>query len=329
MVLISKLVRKLLKYLLSPFVRKFLFDYSSQKKLIEISNCELSKEQTNIKIGDFILNKEPFLVGRFGWSELNTLIRFERFRQMNTFEKIFEWSTTNRYPFSNKCLLNEIHVKAGFYPVNEISLEKFREIMLVTMQEIDILGSWINGENNYLQFMKKIDFCKLEFLEPYFCENPWSKHLKNKKVLVIHPFTETIKNQYQKNRESIFLNREVLPEFDLKLMKTSFTNKGELVKHENWFENLESMFTQAISFEFDIAIIGCGSYGLPLAAKLKQYGKQAIHLGGATQLLFGIKGKRWTENPFFDNLFNSYWVYPSKDELPITASQIDNGCYWK
>ena len=46
---------------------------------------------------------------------------------------------------------------------------------------------------------------------------------------------------------------------------------------------------------FDVAIIGCGAYGMPLAAMLKQAGKQAIHLGGATQLLFGIKGKRWEE----------------------------------
>ena len=114
-----------------------------------------------------------------------------------------------------------------------------------------------------------------------------------------------------------------------KLMKTTFTNKGEQINHKNWFENLESMFIEAISFEFDIAIIGCGSYGLPLAAQLKKHGKQAIHLGGATQLLFGIKGKRWTQNESFNDLFNHYWVYPSINESPMSASQIDNGCYWK
>tara|TARA_A100000164_G_C21913753_1_gene777093 strand:- start:1101 stop:2090 length:990 start_codon:yes stop_codon:yes gene_type:complete len=329
MVLISKLVRKILKSFLSFFVRKSLFDFSSQKKLIDISNSELSKEETNKKIGEMILNEKPFLVGRFGWTELDVLIRFERYSKMNTIEKIFEWSRLNIYPFSKKCLLYEIHTKAGFYPVNKYSLEKFREIMIKTMPEIDILGSWLDGESNYIQFMKNIEFCKLEFLEPYFCKNPWSKNLKNKKVLVIHPFTETIKKQYELNREKIFLNKDVLPEFDLRLMKTTFTNKGAQVKHKDWFEKLESMFIEAISFEFDIAIIGCGSYGLPLAAKLKSYGKQAIHLGGATQLLFGIKGKRWAENPSFYKLFNNFWVYPSIDELPKTAVQIDNACYWK
>ena len=44
--------------------------------------------------------------------------------------------------------------------------------------------------------------------------------------------------------------------------------------------------------EFDVAIIGCGAYGLPLAVEAKRMGKQAIHMGGATQVLFGIKVNR-------------------------------------
>lgn len=325
---ISKLVRRILKNLFYFIVRKNLFDYSSQKKLTDISNLGLSKHHTNKKIGNLILSQAPFLVSRFGWTELNTLITFERFRQMNYFEKIYEWSITNRYPFSKQCLSNDLYTKAGFYPINKVSLEKFREIMISMIPEIDILGSWVNGENNYLGLMKRIEFCKLEFLEPYLCEKPWSKQLENKKVLVIHPFTDTIQNQYENKREKIFSNNDILPAFDLKVMKTTFTN-GKLEKDFNWFEKLESMFLEATSFEFDIAIIGCGSYGLPLAAKLKRHGKQAIHLGGATQVLFGIKGKRWAENPVFRKLFNDYWVYPSLDEIPITAKKIDNACYWK
>ena len=45
-----------------------------------------------------------------------------------------------------------------------------------------------------------------------------------------------------------------------------------------------------MKFDFDVALIGCGAYGFPLAAKLKTAGKQAIHLGGVLQALFGIKG---------------------------------------
>jgi glycerol-3-phosphate dehydrogenase len=49
--------------------------------------------------------------------------------------------------------------------------------------------------------------------------------------------------------------------------------------------------------DYDVALIGCGAYGLPLASHVKRKGKQSIHLGGGLQLLFGIKGKRWDDNP--------------------------------
>ena len=69
--------------------------------------------------------------------------------------------------------------------------------------------------------------------------------------------------------------------------------KGEFA---TWFDALEWMEQEVDKREFDIAIIGCGAYGFNLAAHIKRKGKKAIHLGGATQLLFGITGKRWEEN---------------------------------
>ena len=91
------------------------------------------------------------------------------------------------------------------------------------------------------------------------------------------------------------------------------------------------MKKQIDKVDFDIAIIGCGAYGMPLAAKLKGAGKQAIHLGGATQLLFGIKGRRWEENypSKIATFFNEHWVYPNKEETPQNAKVVERGCYWK
>ena len=92
------------------------------------------------------------------------------------------------------------------------------------------------------------------------------------------------------------------------------------------------MYQEAMKTDFDIAIIGCGAYGLPLAAKIKKAGKQAIHLAGATQLMFGIKGKRWEENEAFAYVrkwFNESWVYPAEEDIIQNANRVENGCYWK
>lgn len=81
--------------------------------------------------------------------------------------------------------------------------------------------------------------------------------------------------------------------------------------------------------DFDIALIGCGAYGMPLAAYVKQLGKQAVHLAGWTQMLFGIYGKRWVEDQQeFSKFINDYWIRPIKDETPISAKQVEGGCYW-
>ena len=88
------------------------------------------------------------------------------------------------------------------------------------------------------------------------------------------------------------------------------------------------MCNQIKKTEFDIAIIGCGAYGFPLAAFVKKLGKKAIHLGGATQILFGIKGKRWDNFETISKLYNQHWVYPDKSEYPDNYKMVGEGCYW-
>jgi len=93
---------------------------------------------------------------------------------------------------------------------------------------------------------------------------------------------------------------------------------------------LESMKQKIENIDFDICIIGCGAYGFPLAAHVKRMGKKAFHLAGVTQLLFGIKGRRWEESEVWPymNLFNENWVRPSDNEKPNNAQKVEGGCYW-
>ncbi len=165
---------------------------------------------------------------------------------------------------------------------------------------------------------------------PFLYKNPWSAALKGKKVLVIHPFEETIIKQYEK-REKLFKNPEVLPEFDLLTYKPvqGIGRAKNKLKYKTWFEALAKMKEDIKNIDFDIAIIGAGAYGMFLAQYVKSVGKQAIHMGGATQLLFGIKGNRW-DNCFGDLYYNKYWIRPSKDETPEGVELFERGtmAYW-
>lgn len=81
--------------------------------------------------------------------------------------------------------------------------------------------------------------------------------------------------------------------------------------------------------DYDVALIGCGAYGMPLAAHCKRMGKKAVHLGGALQLLFGIRGNRWeTEQDIYKQFMNEHWVRPLESERPKVALNVENACYW-
>jgi hypothetical protein len=77
-----------------------------------------------------------------------------------------------------------------------------------------------------------------------------------------------------------------------------------------------------------IVLIGCGGLSMPLAFKLKQRNIITIIMGGAIQILFGIKGSRWETHSVISNFFNDSWVFPSDDEIPNGADKIEGGCYW-
>ena len=265
-----------------------------------------------------ILSGNPFLAGRFGATELFCVRTFD-FEVESKYDKV----------------LSQMENWSGFFPSKKELGDKFKNLMLDLLPEANVMGIWmLPFEEYYLNSYgnKQLKTTYLLDLEPWSSpEKPWSAALKGKKVLVIHPFKETIERQY-KRREEIFPGTDILPKFELITLKAVQTVAGEEDnRFSTWFDALEWMYQEAMKIDFDVAIIGCGAYGFPLAAKLKQAGKQAIHLAGATQLLFGIKGKRWEENTAFSyvqKFFNDAWVYPSDEDKPKEASKVENGCYW-
>jgi len=82
------------------------------------------------------------------------------------------------------------------------------------------------------------------------------------------------------------------------------------------------------SIDYDIVLIGAGIHSLPLMAHAKQKGRKAIHLGGSTQLFFGIRGGRWDTMADFQQFFNEYWIRPSAKERPVNYTTVEKGCYW-
>jgi hypothetical protein len=91
---------------------------------------------------------------------------------------------------------------------------------------------------------------------------------------------------------------------------------------------VDSVVKKVVDTGASICIIGCGGMGMCIGAKLKMLGISAIVLGGATQVLFGIKGRRWKNHDVISAFWNEEWVAPSADEIPGGAASVEGGCYW-
>lgn len=306
--------------------RHFLLKYFHVEPVMPIFAHKkvMSKKKTNDYIAELIRSGEPFFVGRFGNTELSIVTSVLRNRIVGRTpendERLEEWFTRSKDG-------------AGIFPCDLSIAGPFSDVILDAAKELDLLAMWHLHMEDFVieEYMKQAKLTYLLRLEPWLAENPWSAALEGKKVLIIHPFEDTIIAQYKK-RELLFPGKNVLPEFELHTLKAVQTMAGlEDPRFKDWFEALEYMYEEALKIDFDIAIIGCGAYGMPLGAKLKKAGKQTIHLGGATQLLFGIKGRRWEENypSKIAECFNGEWTYPAESEKPANAAIIENACYWK
>lgn len=305
------------------FFRMLLTPLVTSRK--EALSYDKSGQVASDYIRELLSSDKPVMIARFGSVEFQCIVDYINKPTLNNcLRYIFHKSNSLGYSKSTKFTMSN---NAGFFPVTNQNLNKFSELMINCMPFVDVLGSWLTNELTFTKELSNAVRVPLGDLEPYFHQNPWSEVLTGKKVLVIHPFEESIKEQYKK-RELLFNDNRVLPPFDLQIIKAVQTIANNPSEFKTWFDALDYMKREIDKRDFEIAIIGCGAYGFPLAAYVKSIGKKAVHMGGATQMLFGIKSKSWDDEPKFHYLMNEFWVRPKESERPSNYKSVEGGRYW-
>lgn len=310
---------------------------SLRKIFVRIAHTNLTKPQRENNpevisqlIYNTLMSDQPCMIARFGSTELSALVNYLGIKSpTHSYIKYIQGKQPEWWWNNN--IVCQMQQWSGFFPSNPKNLQKFGDLMMKDIPLVDILASWRPEENYFKEELKHASFVNFELLNPYWSKTPWTKALRGKKILVIHPFAETIQKQYAR-RELLFKNPDILPEFELKTIK-AVQSLGGNNQFKTWFDALQWMKDEMDKIDYDICLIGCGAYGFPLAAHAKRKGKKAVHLAGALQLLFGIRGARW-ENPNYNKtynyaaLMNEYWVKPSETEKPKNAQQVEGACYW-
>jgi hypothetical protein len=300
----------------------------------------LTLNESSIWISNQIKNStDGWAAGKIGTSELNALLWFLNFRQKN------------KTPYK-QFIIKEMTQNAGFWKcTNETfdeALDKWSNEILISLETLDAIVSWnpiiINEEmtliNNKAPQAKKI---VLRGLEPYYSpNNQYTLHMTKGPIAVISPFAKSITKQWQikskifppdgpagimwlSEQKLIPINAAYGPHMTPLNLNLSWSKD---ILDKGFIEAINFLVKQVLESGAKYAFVGIGALSIPLVCRLKKHGIIAIHTGGGTQIMFGIKGLRWKSHSIISTFFNEYWISPSEDEIPSSASKVEGGCYW-
>lgn len=309
-------------YLRSKFQCKIAIKFFAREKFHQYRVKHIQKyvkreiydyEKANNVVKKMIESGKPFALCRNGMGETDFIIQQIRDRIKGT----------------NK--VNELEM-AQIFDRNSGMLQQYFELMQHCYSEADIVCVWTSiAMEEYLikhyAFKAKLTGTGIVGV---LGNDVWHSALTGKRVLVVSPFVKTMEEQYKK-REYLHKDINFLPKFELITVEAIWWYEGGRdSRFASWFQVLDYMYEECMKKEFDIALVGCSTFSMPLVIKLKEAGKQAIQTGADLQLLFGIKGKRW-DNRLDLDLYTEHWVYlPQETQLGDVnvIDHVEGGAYW-
>ena len=205
----------------------------------------------------------------------------------------------------------------GYYDKDNTleNLNRFRSMYLESSKNMDlamvhfcsIFGDALKGDERDLEVLEnrygiKEIMC-YRFVEncTYFLES-FQKWGEGKKILVISPFSESIRYQTSPERIRKILKPEfAFPDCEFLTYDSPITYSedgwlcSDVGEERNWFYTAQRMFDDIAKLDFDIAWLSCGSYAMFLGDKIKSdLKKSSIYLGGVANTFFNLYNYRYS-----------------------------------
>ena len=269
---------------------------------------------------EYFASEKPFLIGRNGTIELEVL-----FSEKPTIE-----------------MLEKLELNAGVFPYTHA--ESWKLDYIDALANVDVIAEgWYKRfaakESELLDSInKKRKPILLRNLEPYYVRPSlrWSQYLADKRVAIINSFATTCEEQTYMAK-AIWGNdaKTILPSSTTWIPIQTYY--GPVLANgnaqwpsyiTNYKEAVQNVVERTLEQRPNIVIIGCGGLGMIIGSQLKNAGLQCIVMGGATQIMFGVRGKRWKNHEVISTFFNDAWVFPPSTCIPRLANRIEGGCYW-
>jgi len=285
-----------------------------------------SVEEGGRMLRDRILTGIPFVAGKLGTSEFEALL----------------WFISHPTSVFPPHIQKNMKINAGIFG-SESCIKEWCVYMMEHLAMMDEIVMWNPidpvQERYFIQ-----DHCPsirkylpLRALEPFYQKEPcnrWSLALGP--FCVVSPFKESIEGQWLK-RDGLF-PFPLFGEADFRgVVRVGYSpiicnNEScawpQADLEGGWFSAVLSVVEECVAKDVSFVFVGAGALSLPICFELKKRGISAIHTGGGTQIIFGVKGQRWLSHNVISSFFNAGWISPLRKEIPSGGDRIEGGCYF-
>jgi hypothetical protein len=154
-------------------------------------------------------------------------------------------------------------------------------------------------------------------------------NLQGKKVLVVSNATDILKKSYDRGLQNVY-NIDICQFEKVSYVKTPQTTRGSDYPHQNSIETTKHIFEQIEKQDYDIVLLACGVYGVPLTNLIHKKGKMAVYLGSALYPMFGVYSHGIPLPPkAMYPIYNTANFIEVEEQCPEHCKHIDFGKYWK
>jgi hypothetical protein len=160
----------------------------------------------------------------------------------------------------------------------------------------------------------------------------WLGHLRGRRLLLVSPFASLLARRATRETfEAVWasIGKPWFAPAHVDALEFPFGwSPSTWKRFPTALDLLEDIASRVAGRDFDVAIVGAGGLGIPIAAFVKGLGRVGISLGGFVQPLFGIAGERWRgyEDWQRAGIFNDAWIELPPEYHPGPGETLED--YW-
>jgi len=230
--------------------------------------------------------------------------------------------------------------QSGVFPADPDFYLRFAELYAARLRELDCVGLSTDSLRVSLDILRfhsvDADLVRYKHQEPdRSCpaddERCYLPHFAGKRLLLVSPYAEALRRRATRETfEAVWAKtgkRWFDPvavdalEFPYGFMRATQRRYGTCL---DLLAEIEARIDER---DCDVALIGAGALGVPIASFVRSRGKVGISLGGPLQVLFGVAGQRWRSRPSWrERYINDAWIDVPAEYRPAPG-ETDEG-YW-